>query len=205
MDSAPSIQRKARSRERRPEARRTILEATERLLLDRGVEGVSMRAVSARSGFSAPTIYHHFGDKNGLIDALLEERFREVLTVMREVPRGGDAAAYLSEVARSFVRFALANPGHYRLLSGPRRENADLLPSNEAARDLVKHALEELARAGELGTGDVEAAFQITWAVLHGLISLHLTRPDYPFAENLVDMAIEMVEAGLLRRKAARS
>ena len=69
-----------------------------------------------------------------------------------------------------------------------------------AARELVKGALEDLARDGALGTSDSEAAFQVLWAVLHGLISLHLTRPDYAFAENLMETAFEMVERGLLRR-----
>jgi len=190
-----------RSRRRPSSARRQILDAAETLLLERGVEGVSIRNVSEGCGFSAPTIYHHFGDKTGLIDALLEEHFRLVLDVMNAIPRGPDAALYLREMACAFVRFSLQNPDYYRLLSTPRLEKADTIPSAEAARELVKHALEELAREGTLATPDVEAAFQATWAVLHGLISLHLIHPDYEFAENLVELAFDMVEGGLLRKE----
>ena len=70
MDSSPPIQR-GRVPEVRPTARKSILEAAERLLLERGVDGFSIRGVSSRSGFSAPTIYHHFGDRTGLIHAVL--------------------------------------------------------------------------------------------------------------------------------------
>jgi AcrR family transcriptional regulator len=189
----------------RPSAARAILEAADAVLLEEGVDGVSIRRVSRRCGFTAPTIYHHFGDKTGLIDGVLEERFRAVLERMSAIPRGGDPAQTLREMARVFVRFALANPDHYRLLSVPRSPGAAPIPSAEAARELVKGALEDLARAGALGTSDTEAAFQVLWAVLHGLISLHLTRPDYAFAEDLMETAFEMVERGLLRRgEAAR-
>jgi AcrR family transcriptional regulator len=187
---------------RRPSATRPrILEATEALLLEGGVEGVSIRRLSARCGFTAPTIYHHFGDKTGLIDAVLEARFRDVLELMSAIPRGPDPIVYLREMAGAFVHFALENPDHYRLLTVPRPEGADAVPSAEAARELVKRALEELARAGSLATDDLDAAFEVTWAVLHGLISLHLTRPDYAFAERLLEKALDMVENGLLRRE----
>jgi AcrR family transcriptional regulator len=168
------------------------------------VDGVSIRRVSERSGYSAPTIYHHFGDKRGLIDELLDSRFAEVVGVMRAVPRGDDPAAYLRKLALAYVRFALANPSHYHLFATPRLERTDLLPSVEEVRGMVKCALEELAREGTLGTPDVEAAFQITWAVLHGLVSLHISRSDYEFADNLVEMALDMVEHGLLRKGVRR-
>ena len=185
---------------RRPSAApAAILEATEALLLQEGVRGLSIRKLSERSGFSAPTIYHHFGDKRGLIDALLEARFQDVHELMSAIPRGGDPARRLREMSGAFLRFALENPDHYRLLSTPRDAGSRGVPSAEAARDLVKGALEELASQGTLLTRDTEAAFQVIWATLHGLISLYLTRPDYDFSDNLVDLAFDMVESGLLR------
>ena len=195
--SSPSPRANGR---RSASSRDAILEATEALLLEQGVDGVSIRRVSERSGYSAPTIYHHFGDKRGLINELLDSRFAEVVDVMRAVPRGDDAATYLRQLALAYVRFALANPSHYHLFATPRLERTDLLPSAEEGRGMVKRALEELAREGTLGTPDVEAAFQITWAVLHGLVSLHINRSDYEFADNLVEMALDMVEDGLLRK-----
>lgn len=193
----------AESRRRRGEtARRAILDAAEALLLRDGLEAVSIRRVAERSGYTAPTLYHHFGDKNGLIDAALEERFREVHAVMAATPRGPDAARYLRDMGMAFVRFAVENPDHYRLLSTKRRHMAGIAAA-EACRDLVKDALAELLREGTLATPDLEEAFQILWAMLHGLISLHLMRPDdYELADDLVGTAFDVVEEGLLRRVA---
>lgn len=189
-------------RRRGADARRAILDAAESLLLRHGLEAVSIRRVAQRSGYTAPTLYHHFGDKNGLIDAALEERFREAHAVMAAIPRGADAARYLRDMARAFIRFALENPDHYRLLTTKRRHTAGV-PSAEASRELVKDALAELLREGTLATPDLEVAFQILWAVLHGLISLHLVRPDdYELADDLVEVAFDVLEEGLLRRTA---
>src|SRR5262245_7047559 len=178
-----------------------VLAATEALLLEGGVDAVSIRRVSSRCGYSAPTIYHHFGDKTGLIDAVLERRFREMLERMRAVPRGDDAAAYLREMAVVFLRFALANPDHYRLLTTLRPDQREgAVPSADAARAMVKQALGELLHQGTLATPDLEGAFQVLWSMVHGLISLHLLPGDGPLADNLVDLALDTVERGLLRR-----
>jgi len=171
------------------------------VLLDQGVEGVSIRKVSDRCGFTAPTIYHHFGDKKGLIDAVLETRFAVVLNVMAEIERGNDPAAYLTEMARAFVSFALENPSYYRLLTVPRLDDEDVVPSAEAARGLVKNALEDLALEGTLGTSDIDEAFQVLWLMLHGLISLHLIRPIDEISPNLIERTFAVMKAGLLRRE----
>jgi AcrR family transcriptional regulator len=175
-----------------------ILRATESLLLDQGVEGLSIRKVAERSGYTAPTIYHHFGDKQGLLHALLEERFRQAHDVMRAIPRGTDPALYLREMALAFLRFALENPDHYRLLTTPRVEEVEPVPSAEASRELVKEALAQLAQEGTLAT-NVEAAFQVTWALLHGLISLRSIHPGFEFVDDLFELALDVVERGLLR------
>ena len=191
------------TRRRRSSAPAEILKATQALLLERGIDGVSIRRVSERCGYSAPTIYHHFGDKKGLIDALLEERFRAVHERMAAIPKGGDPAVYLREMARAFVRFALDNPSHYQLLMAPGLGNVAAIPSAAAARALVKAALGELAARGTLAAPDLEAAFQVLWAVLHGVISLYLAAPEYEVSAHLDELAFDLIENGLLRRRAA--
>ena len=191
---------------RKPAASRAqILEAVQALILSEGVDGVTIRRVSEGCGYSAPTIYHHFGDKNGLIDAVLEERFQEAFAVMSAIPKGDDPQRYLREMARAFVAFALANPDHYQLLSTPRLARADDVPSAEATRELVKGALKELAESGRLATRSIETAYQVTWVALHGLISLSLIRPNYDFDEDLVETTLDVMEAGLMPRGSSAS
>ena len=79
-----------RRTEQRAQVRRTILDATEALLLAEGEERFSIRRLVERCGYTAPTIYHHFGDKHGLIDTLLDERFDRLARQLKRVPRRGD-------------------------------------------------------------------------------------------------------------------
>jgi len=51
-----------------------LLDAAERLIADRGVEAVSLRAVNAAAGTNVAAVHYHFGSKDALIDAVLRRR-----------------------------------------------------------------------------------------------------------------------------------
>jgi AcrR family transcriptional regulator len=118
------------------------------------------------------------------------------------VPRGDDPAAYLRGLARAFIAFQLEHPEHFTLLVTPRGEPEVASPSAEASRALVYRALEEVAAAGSMPGIDVETAFQAIWVVLHGIVSLRISRPGYAWSPQLVDTALDMVERGLLGKEA---
>jgi len=183
--------------------RRAILEATQSLIFELGADRLTIRRVEARSGFKAPTIYHYFRDKTGLVDSLLEETCAELYARLRLVPRRAHPTEYLRELARAYLEFGLSNPTLYALISAPRRDGARRLPSAEAARELVFRALVAAADAGTLGSRDPEAIFQALWAVLHGVVSLSVSRPDHPWRPELVDLALETIERGILHREAS--
>lgn len=195
MEVQPFEQRR---RLQRQQVRRAILDAAEALLLEVGNERFSIRRLAARCGYAAPTIYHHFGDKRRLIDAVLEGCYAELLSRLREVPRGDDPAEYLRALLRASIRLNLEHPTYYRLLSVPRPETGSL-PSAEEGRELVAQALRELAARGLLATDNIDAAFEALWALMHGLISLRIIRPNYPFSKDLDEVALAMLDAGLLR------
>jgi len=201
LASPDSSQHATRPRTRAP---REILEATQAVLLEAGVEGLSIRKVSERCGYSAPTIYHHFGDKRGLVDALLEERFRAAYEAMAAIPRCDDPVRHLREMSEAFIAFALENPTHYQLLMEPGISSEDAVPSAWAARALVRDDLEELSRRGSLATPDIDAAFHVLWAMLHGLISLEIRREHLDIPERIDELVFRVVEAGLLQRNEER-
>ena len=197
MEVQPSERRR---RQQRRESRSAILDAAGELLLDVGTERFSIRRLAARCGYTAPTIYHHFGDKQSLIDAVLEACYADLLGRLRQVPRGEDASEYLRALLRTFIRLNLEHPTYYRLLSVPRTETGSL-PSAEEARELVVKTLRELAARGRLATDNIDAAVETLWALMHGLISLRIIRPNYPFSKDLDDVALDMLDAGLLQRR----
>lgn len=57
------------ARPRSEEAHRAALDATVEVLLEAGVEGVTLEEVAARSGVAKSTLYRHFGSKQALVVA----------------------------------------------------------------------------------------------------------------------------------------
>ncbi len=183
---------------RRSEARRAILDATEALLVEEGYAGFSIRRLVARCGYTAPTIYHHFRDKPGLLDALLEERFQALHRILSRVPRNGDPIDELRATARAFVRFGLRHPTHYQLLSMPREPDRTPPPSVEESRELLERPWRQLSEAGRLRVPRVETGGQALWALAHGLISLRTLRPDHDWSPRLVEDSIDALLRGLV-------
>ena len=184
---------------RRADARRIILDSAEALLVDDGYERFSIRRLTERCGYTAPTIYHHFGRKRGLIDALLEERFQRLLARARRVRNGGEPVAFLRALLEVFLRFGLDNPTHYRLLYVPRTDAQPPPPSSEKLRALLGTPLAELAAEGRLRSADVEEAVQCLWSMLHGLVALQINRPDYGWSPTLNVASIDALLEGLIR------
>ncbi len=165
--------------------------------MEDGYEGFSMRRLAQRCGYTAPTIYHYFGDKQGLIDALLEERMRRVLARLRRVKRGDDPAETVRAQAEAFVRFGLQNPTHYRLFTAPGAGSTSPGPSAEEVRAIFEGPLETLDRAGRL-LADIEVVKQCLWVLVHGVISMQISRPEEGWSKSLLETALGAMLDGLV-------
>jgi AcrR family transcriptional regulator len=185
-----------RRSQQRSDARRAILDAAESVLADGGYESFSIRRLAERCGYTAPTIYHYFGDKLGLLDALLEERFGDLLRLIRRVPVSSDPFDTLRARARAFVRFGLRNPTHYRILTTQRGPEPRPLQTAEDARGLLEQPWRQLIEQGRLAAGHLDVAQQSFFALLHGIISLRSTRPDLLSAPALLEESVDALLRG---------
>jgi AcrR family transcriptional regulator len=159
----------------------------------------SMRSLAARCGYTAPTIYHYFGDKEGLVGALLEERFARLLARVRRVEVGQDDRENLRRMLHAFLRFGRQNPAFYRLLLAGGGNGRDRTPpSSEAAQAILGAPLQALEKSGRLRGADGEVAGQALWALLYGLTALQVTRPDFAWAGDLVEVAVDTMLRGLV-------
>ncbi|GAA3547269.1 TetR/AcrR family transcriptional regulator [Streptomyces osmaniensis] len=77
MTSAPTTRKK---RANGVESRQRILDAAVEIAGERGYDGTSIAAVSAKCGLPASSIYWHFKDKDDLIAAVIERSFEAWLT-----------------------------------------------------------------------------------------------------------------------------
>ena len=97
-----------RRRSNGEQSRQKILEAAAEVAGERGYEGTSIAAVSAKCGLPASSIYWHFKDKDDLIAAVIEASFERWLAAV-ELPGDPDAEpldralALAAQVAKALV------------------------------------------------------------------------------------------------------
>jgi AcrR family transcriptional regulator len=187
----PAEKRRLQSR---ADARRAILDATEALLVEDGASAFSMRRLAERCGYTPPTIYHHFVDKQHLIDELLEERCRALVKSLKRAHQGDDPVENLRAYGIAFARWGLRNPTHYTLLSQSRDPELPEPPAAEEARTLMEGPLEKIAAAGRL-SASMESVGQSIWAFLHGFILLRSSRNDIEWMPDVLEVGF----AALLR------
>lgn len=89
-----------------------ILDTAERLFAERGIDAVSLRALTAEAGVNLASVHYHFGSKESLVTEVLDRRVdalnRERLEMLDEVERkAGDGAPSLEGVLRAFFAPAI--------------------------------------------------------------------------------------------------
>lgn len=68
--------------ERKAETRKRLLAAAAELFATRGIDGVSVDAVADAAGRTSGAVYAHFGSKQGLLLAVLDEWTHSLLTAL---------------------------------------------------------------------------------------------------------------------------
>jgi AcrR family transcriptional regulator len=96
------------------QSRERILDAATEIAAERGYDGTSIGAVSAKCGLPASSIYWHFKDKDDLIAAVIERSFASWLTAWR-LPEDGEAAERFIAVAVQTAKALLDAPDFIRL------------------------------------------------------------------------------------------
>lgn len=150
-----------------------ILEAATELLVESPTGEVSTRAICERAGVGAPTLYRHFGDKDGLMSAVVDHAFEEYLSAKRSAKPSADPAQDLRDGWDNHVAFALSHPAHYRLMHSVAVPPA----SAKEAQRLLELVLERCAAAGRLRV-PVDVAGQMVMSANVGIALMLVTRPD---------------------------
>lgn len=86
----------------------------------RGYDGVGVRELCEAAGITKPSLYHHFGSKEGLLSAILKERFSPFLAQVGRAAdypgdHRGDLAYVLKAALAAFLDSARDEPDFSRL------------------------------------------------------------------------------------------
>lgn len=156
--------------------RERILGAAMDLLATAGPSGLSTRAVAAAAGVQTPTLYRHFADKDGLLDAVASFGFESYLAEKRAFAPSEDPIEDLRRGWEAHVAFGLANPAIYTLMY------ANVRPGDQPAAAVENRAILrgmlERANAQGLLRVSVEAAAVAIEASTTGAVLFLLAQPE---------------------------
>jgi AcrR family transcriptional regulator len=180
------------------DTRRALLEAAAEVISRSGLEAASTREIYTLAGVKAPTLYHHFGDKQGLLDAVVTDAFDRYLASRRALRGDGDPAEAVRRVWELHVEFARANPVLYRLMwpAPP----AELPPAAEQSGQSLRDGFARLGHAGLLRPGVTpRQAARTLSAALTGVTASIIREPDDHGNQRLSATVRDAVIDALLR------
>lgn len=128
--------------ERAKETIEQVLQATDEALRDGGEASVRIQDISQSTGVSVGSIYHHFGDRDGLIRAAYVHRFEaNVKEDIRRAKNFMERMHSVEEIGQHYDEMIEFLNNHFLMF--PAREQANVL-GNTAGRPLLRDAIIEV-------------------------------------------------------------
>lgn len=191
------VTRKERKREQQ---RDEIVRAARELLLRVGHDEFSMRKLAAELGCVPGTLYLYFKDKPALVAALVEESFEELMSEL-ERSTDPDPLLFLRRIMHAYIRFGIDNPDHYYFaFMLPRTSGLEKArPRPHRSFAFLCDVVSDCIDRGSLRQMDPELAAQGIWTGIHGVTSLMITIPKFPWGDRkaVIDHVVDSLIEGL--------
>lgn len=138
-----------------------ILDATARVLREKGYDGTTIRTIAKQLDCAVGSIYRYFKDKRQLLDAVCQRRFDAVA-------EHAELRSPVSKTVLMYARVAAEQPEQYRLMfwlaSIGKQQQSEALPA------IVRRII-----AGWTESMHDQVKARRTWATLHGAVNLGLS------------------------------
>ncbi len=191
------LQKRARGRDG---VRATLIAAARDVLAQDGYDGLTIRRVAERAEYSLGTVYGYFADKDDLLYTLVREDFVRLTEQLRTIRDTHAGAAAVREILLSYVRMGLERPQSYEIMFMLKPQLASRNASDGDADDhayaIFRGCIVAAIRRGEFRRDDPDVLAQMLWASVHGLVSLRITLPHFPW-QSVDRLAATLVDAEL--------
>jgi AcrR family transcriptional regulator len=190
-----------------------LLAAAERIYARAGRKGLTMRRLAKQVGLTPMAVYHHFQDKDALVDAIAVAGFARLEASMadaRDPARG--PVERLRLILHRYAEFAEAEPAVFGLMFSRRNPGGERFPEYFAegrspSFDLLRAAVIEGMRLGALRPADATESALTLWSQVHGLVVLRATEylEGGTAFGGIVDRSIDRLLEGMAVGRTARS
>jgi AcrR family transcriptional regulator len=195
------------TRQRRHEdIKQAILWAAHALILEKGLENLSLREIARRIEHSPAGLYEYFGSKDEIVAALTAQALDQLRAALGRVPAGLPIPRRLVELGLAYIAFARQQPEQFLLIFSRlhSQRSSPQTPLNSSSpfalvHEAVQQAIDTETIRAQAGYGTQEIAYSL-WAMAHGLAMLQQThlrsfQADFSAADR---RALEAFVAGLV-------
>jgi len=186
--------------------RSAVIDETVRCILDEGFAPPSVRHIADRAGLTWGVVQYHFGNLDGLLMALVDKGFGELIATLDRLPA-------VSPAAPTHERVAFVVDAVWHAFSSPTSMAAlEILISTRSMRDAVANThlaeiMKTLTALGrQIGEGldapDATEIGNLIWATLRGLVVAQMVSPQ-PLDSARDRRALVEVISGYLRSTSA--
>lgn len=180
--------------------KQALIDATIKLIEQKGPSGFTMAEAAKQAGVSAAAPYRHFKGRESLIQEVALQGFTLFADLLEfaYTKGNGSAVASLEATGRAYLAFARKNPGHYIAMF----ESGVSINANPEIAAVANRALGVITRAADelienLPTDKRPPSTMVSqhiWALSHGIVELFARGEPgamSPFAPE------ELLEAGI--------
>lgn len=176
------------------------------MIVEGGVQSVSIRELAKRADVSRNAPYRHFKDKKELLSAVAEvlfRRFSALLVEVREQNSAADLLVQLEKMGEVYLSFAVENSELYKLMfSEPTIADGKTESLKEAADLSFAVLIDGLAscqEAGLINKDPLELQGMFVWSSLHGLASILIDIQCLPVEDlqEMIHSSLIMIRRGI--------
>ncbi|MFE7722678.1 TetR/AcrR family transcriptional regulator [Nocardia rhizosphaerihabitans] len=187
-----------------------LIEATTKLLAEKGPSQIKARSVAEKAQVSTMAVYYHLGGLPELLQAVVDRGFRDLGRVLVAAPPSADPVTDLFAMTLAYRKFARSSPhlydlmfglstrGSYRPLQQTRAGSSRRSAEFQAAYAHLVEGCAYLASSGRIRSGeDLDAMAAQFWSCVHGFITLelgdHFTQFSDPVGQILQPMTVNLL------------
>jgi len=150
-----------------------VLERAAAVISAQGPYALSLRSLAADLGVSHTAPRHHFGSREGVLNALAAQGFSWLADRLGTVRDGGGG---FLDLGVAYVEFAVEHPAHFQVMFTPTlldETHPELRAARERAFAELTGGADQVVAAQR--ADDVAAAVIAGWSLAHGLATLALS------------------------------
>ncbi len=158
--------------------RTNILDCALRLFAARGYDAVGVQEICEAAGVTKPTLYHYFGSKRGLLEALVADRGGPLIRRLAKAAASynGNLSLSFHRIIETYFQFAAQEAILYRMLlmlwfAVPNDEAFDVVAAFNAEQQRI---VEELFERAVPDYGNMRGRQRVYAATFIGMINTYI-------------------------------